>query len=350
MNTRCAIGRTERAALPGRISAIRHGESAPLVLVKARWLVRAAMLAAAGVVGLVGAELFVRAFVTVRDIGPPLTEYDPVLGQRLKRNFRCVRETPEFRMRFSSNSLGWRGPEPAAPKAEIVFLGDSFTMGFGVDDGREFPQLLANALDTSVVNMGVGGTGQARWPSLLRDEAGSFEPKAVVLQLCSNDREDDLTEGLASLDARGEIVHHLPSPPSAGRRVQELLELVPGLCDSHILGLLRQCRIREARSDAAALASADARGLAIGRALLEQSIGSCVERGWTVVVLSADMNASEAAPFADVCLREGVPFVRMPSKREAPELYFAVDGHWTEAGHRRAAELLAPLLGRSADS
>ena len=336
--------RSGHDGMPARTSIREYQEpSLTLVFIKTRWLMRAAMLAGGGVIGLCGTELLVRAFVTVRDVGPALTEYDPVFGQRLKRNFRCVRETPEFHMRFSSNSLGWRGPEPAAPEAEIVFLGDSFTMGYGVDEGLEFPQLLANALGKSVVNMGVGGTGNGRWPLILRGDAGSFEPETVVLQLCSNDPEDDMTEGLASLDPRGEIVHHLPSPPSAGRHVQDVLEAFPWLGYSHLLGLWRQYRIREARSsDAVVLASAE--GLALAQALLGQSIRCCVERTWKVIVFSADMSPSEAAPFADICRREGVPFLRMLSKGEAPELYFAVDGHWTEAGHRRAAELLAPLL------
>ena len=58
-------------------------------------------------------EGFVRAFVTVRDVCPSLTAYDPVFGERLKPNFRAVRYTPEFTMTFSTNSLGRRGPEPA---------------------------------------------------------------------------------------------------------------------------------------------------------------------------------------------------------------------------------------------
>ena len=311
---------------------------------KARGWARLALLAGGTVLGLLGAELFVRAFVSVRDVGPPLTEYDPVLGQRIKRNFECVRETPEFRMRFSSNSLGWRGPEPAGPQAEIVFLGDSFTMGYGVDDGREFPQLLGRALAVPVANLGLGGTGQGRWAPLLRGEASTFQPKTVVLQLSSNDVEDDVAEGLASLDDRGELVHRAPSAPSPGRRLQTALELVPGLGGSHLVGWLRQCRSRGSKTTEDVLASTDSRGLTLATALVDESIRLCAERRWRTVVFSADMSPVEAAPFEDVCRRRGIPFVRMPSKSEAPDLYFVVDGHWTEAGHRRAAEMLEPWL------
>jgi len=311
---------------------------------RSRWPLRVLLILVGTCLGLLGAELMVRVFFTVRDVGPPLTEHDPVLGQRLKRSFRCVRETPEFRMRFSSNSLGWRGPEPAGVGAEILFLGDSFTMGYGVDDGLEFPQLLARRLGASVVNMGVGGTGHDHWPRLLRGEARTLGPRVVVLQLCSNDVTDVIAKRLASLDSRGELVEHTPPSPTAGRRAQRVLDVVPWLAESHLLGLLRQLRIQNARSDSPVPASADPGAIALARALLEESIRICIQQGWRVVVLSADMTASQAAPFAASSEEAGVPFVRMPSKREAPELFFAVDSHWTEAGHRRAAELLEPWL------
>jgi len=38
-------------------------------------------------------------------------------------------------------------------------------------------------------------------------------------------------------------------------------------------------------------------------------------------------------------LRENdVAIIRPPDKRERPDLYFAVDGHWNQAGHALVAE------------
>src|SRR6185295_7928209 len=93
------------------------------------------------------AEVVVQAFVPVRDVGPSFTVYDPVLGKRLKASFSAERITPEFRMRLSTNSLGFRGPEPKAiSSGPILFLGDSFTMGYGVRDGEEYPARVATEL------------------------------------------------------------------------------------------------------------------------------------------------------------------------------------------------------------
>jgi hypothetical protein len=309
---------------------------------RARWPSRFLLILGGTLLGLLAAEILVRAFVPLQDVGPPLTEYDPALGVRLKRSFRGVRETPEFRMRFSTNSRGWRGPETAGEKAEILFLGDSFTMGYGVDDGLEFPQILGRKLAVPVVNMGLGGTGPDRWPRILRGEARTVDPRIVVLQLCHTDVKDVARGSLASLGESGELVEHDPPPLPAGRRLQGILEIFPWIADSHLLGLLRQVRGRKARP---ASPGVEATGdYALARALLAESIRTCAGQDWQVIVLSADMSDSQAAPFAVTCAEAGVPFLRMPSKIEAPELYFAVDGHWTEAGHRRAAELLEPRL------
>ena len=83
-------------------------------------------------------EVVVRIFIPVRNVGPSLTIYDPVYGKRLKKNFTATRTTPEFTMQFTTNSLGFRGPEPEVfPYRPILFLGDSFTAGYGVNDGEE---------------------------------------------------------------------------------------------------------------------------------------------------------------------------------------------------------------------
>src|SRR6516164_6525617 len=96
----------------------------------------AALLAGSLAVSLCAAEVALRFFFPSREIGPSFTVYDPYYGKRNKANASIPRPGLEFTMRFTTNSLGFRGPEPDEfPIHPILFLGDSFTMGFGVNDG-----------------------------------------------------------------------------------------------------------------------------------------------------------------------------------------------------------------------
>ncbi len=93
----------------------------------------------------------------------------------------------------SINSLGFRDPERTYSKPEgtkrVVFLGDSVTWGWGVDNGQRFSDMLEERLGDGVesINMGVPGygTGQQFWN--LESFGWRYEPDAVVLCLVLND-------------------------------------------------------------------------------------------------------------------------------------------------------------------
>src|SRR5262245_55579045 len=56
-------------------------------------------------------ELALRARVPIREVGPTVTTYDPFYGKALRRSFSVQRTAPEFTIRITTNSLGFRGPE-----------------------------------------------------------------------------------------------------------------------------------------------------------------------------------------------------------------------------------------------
>ncbi|MEX2209246.1 MAG: GDSL-type esterase/lipase family protein [Myxococcota bacterium] len=303
-------------------------------------------------------EVLVRAFVVVRNVGPSFTVYDAVYGKRLRPSFSTTRIAPEFTMRFTTNSLGFRGPEPTTePTGAIVFLGDSFTMGYGVSDGEEFPALVAERLRESgqggipVVNAGTGDTGNGRWLKLLRAEAPRYAPRLVVLQVHANDFADNPAEGLFALAPDGALVELPPRPPGITRTVQQLVEAVPGLSYSHLLGLAKQLSWRRAASSAgdAPASSGDDPSEAdrLTLALLAESVRVCREQGWPVLVLLADVAEPQASWLRATALDAGAALVEIPTKSARPDLYFALDGHWTTAGHvyttRRILERLTEL-------
>ncbi|MED5420265.1 MAG: GDSL-type esterase/lipase family protein, partial [Pseudomonadota bacterium] len=84
---------------------------------------------------------------------------------------------------------GFRNPRQTQP-VEWVAIGDSFTYGYGVSSEESWPAQLADRLNRTVYNYGVGGYGivHYRW---LFDLALEKKPQAIVLALfLPNDLED----------------------------------------------------------------------------------------------------------------------------------------------------------------
>lgn len=317
------------------------------------------LLGVVSVMSLLFCELVVRGFVGVRNVGPSFSVYDPEYGKRLRRSFSTTRIAPEFTMRLTTNSLGFRGPEPKeVPKGAIVFLGDSFTMGYGVDDGEEFPALVRRRLATErsdpipVINAGIGNTGNGRWVKFLRAEAAGYAPRAVVLQVHANDFGDNLREGLFRLEEDG-VLDEQPVPaPGMGRRAQRFVEAIPGLSHSYLVGLAKQMswpRVGRSGDDpgsAAAGADVSQPGDRLTIRLVQEALASCASQGWPVLLVLVDVEEPRSGRLRQAAARNGAAVLEIPPKSERPDLYFEVDGHWTTAGHVYTADRIVEHLGR----
>ena len=99
---------------------------------------------------------------------------------------------------YTTNEYGYRAAMPEISSRydlpHVVVLGDSYTFGVGVNDGEEYPALLARGLGSSarVVNLGVGGFGLTQEIRTFYEFGLLYEPALVVLQFCSNDPHENL--------------------------------------------------------------------------------------------------------------------------------------------------------------
>jgi len=64
----------------------------------------------------------------------------------------------------------------AETAVRLFVIGDSYTEGYGVNDGEEFPRLVGQRLSQrygpmTVINYGVGNTGNGRWIKILERDA-----------------------------------------------------------------------------------------------------------------------------------------------------------------------------------
>jgi hypothetical protein len=312
------------------------------------------------IVGLGMCELLVRVAVTVRDVGPPLSVYHSVYGKSLKPNLDARRITPEFTMRITTNSEGFRGPERTSLyRRSVLCLGDSFTMGYGVDDGEDFPSLVRNALTghvsapLDVVNLGMGHSGNGWWVKLLRRAGERFCPVLVVLQIHENDFDDNIRERLFDLTPAGELRELPVHPPSVGRKIRSVIGHVPGLRYSYLVGLLRQVSLdrsagRGQTGPSQSVGDGDyaLKGERLLIRLLEEAVTVCDANGWRTIVLIVDVTGERLARLEETLSRRSVPFVNIPPKWKRPDLYYKIDGHWNPEGHRYVADLVLEAVDR----
>ncbi len=125
-------------------------------------------------------------------IGRHLAQFDPACAQYDDELFytlrpgRCRFDSTEFSTELSINHLGTRDTEEALRAPEIVFVGDSYTMGWGIAGGQRYSDLVAKQTGYRVLNTGISSYGTAREFRLL-DRVDWSQLKYIVIQYDEND-------------------------------------------------------------------------------------------------------------------------------------------------------------------
>jgi|GEM_PF-490995 len=120
-------------------------------------------------------------------------EYDRYLGWKNKPGAEGYFTTPDSKTFVRINSKGLRDKEYDYKKPEGIFrilvLGDSFTWGYGVEQGKNFTDRLEELLSASVevINAGVSGYGTDQELLLLEREGMKYEPDLILVAFASND-------------------------------------------------------------------------------------------------------------------------------------------------------------------
>jgi hypothetical protein len=310
-------------------------------------MVKVGILLFVSLIMLAACELVVRAFVTVRNVGPSFTMYSSVYGKRLWPSISVTRITPEFTMRLSTNAQGFRQPDVVPLGSHpVLFLGNSFTMGYGVDDGDDFVALIRKAQPRTngpFLNAGMGDNGNGRWLKFLTLEAPRYAPRLVVLQVMENDFEDNLVEGLFVLRDRNLIEQPIP-PPGPGRRI---MEVVPQLAYLHVVGLLRQVRWPAWKGGADRDIPDRSEHLdELTYRLIERALQLCQDQGWPLLGLNVGIGGERLERMRQFFEKHGVRLLDAPGRETHPELYYGIDGHWNADGHAYVARMLMEALPR----
>ena len=122
---------------------------------------------------------------------PDLGRYDPELFYRLRPG-EGINKNLEFSNTYRINSAGLRDGESDLEFPEIIVLGDSHAMGFGVDQHETFPEQLQEMLSRKTLNASVMSYGTAR-QYLLFQQLATDSCHTLIWQYCPNDAPENRT-------------------------------------------------------------------------------------------------------------------------------------------------------------
>lgn len=96
----------------------------------------------------------------------------------------------EFNTSYNVNELGVRDDAASLEQPAVIFLGDSFTMGWGVEQEESFPAVFEKKSGLKSLNTGVSSYGTARELRMLaRTKTDSL--KAIIIQFHDTDLEEN---------------------------------------------------------------------------------------------------------------------------------------------------------------
>ena len=146
------------------------------------------------------------------DIPRPTSPWisDPITGIRYAPSIHTrMSRPPEYDVEFSTNEHGFRDDAIGPKKGpRVLFLGDSFTSGYGVERGETFADLVEQRLGVEVINAGVGGYEIVHQLAFFSDRGRELQADLVVYflylgnDLSRNDEWNVDSEGRVGIGSR----------------------------------------------------------------------------------------------------------------------------------------------------
>jgi len=122
---------------------------------------------------------------------PDCARFDENLGYTLKPG-QCFFSGNEFSNTYRVNRAGLRDDEASLDHPEIIITGDSFAMGWGVEQEETYAQLLERRTGLRVLNAAISSYGTAREMLALR-RIPTDRLRFLIIQYCGNDQEENLS-------------------------------------------------------------------------------------------------------------------------------------------------------------
>ncbi len=118
------------------------------------------------------------------------SEYDANLYYKLHPSNTCTFSNMEFSNKIISNKAGLRDDDASLVQPEIISLGDSYTLGWGVEQNENYPAQLESITGKKVLNAGMSSFGTVREMRML-SQLDTSNLKYITIQYCANDLDEN---------------------------------------------------------------------------------------------------------------------------------------------------------------
>ncbi len=293
-------------------------------------------------------------------------EADPLVGYRGKPNFRGRYKRPSFDVVVEHDARGFRKHEhqntPADGSRNVFALGDSYTWGWGVDQGEVFSDQMNTLMPGYVVhNLGLNASGTVQQFALFERYVRSQLSlgDTVVVVVCGNDYADNVKDDEDSLhvvERDGKFV--LVKPRAFGSKLKALLKdhsRVFNLVSYWTNLLKRKWRSRggvaraiaQTQEEPAPALANDSLEVRVMTRFLARFHEECQEKKARLLVvdIGRDLNLpliARAVGFELLTLKP--TFDEAKKSGRVTHWLLRYDNHWNPQGHRLAAEAIAAQI------
>ena len=296
-------------------------------------------------------SVFLSIAQTVYQFSRPVSVYlygrhDAKLGYRYNEGSFDY-STSEFQTTLAYNSQGLRSSEGALRAPEIIFVGDSVTMGTGVEGNETFAHLVTKELGWRGLNAGVGSYGTPREMELLR-QLDTSALRWIVLQHHANDAPESRSfyRSNGNLSVMSEETFEKLHEEEQSKKNFGLLKHLRAFIHGHL-----EARRRRLGREVALEEQASAFLFAL------QSVTSHLPDGVRLVLVDTDGSGVFSAAFGNLVAEKArsgnypqwiksLTFVDLSEVME-PEDGFILDSHPNARGHAKIARQIVKAIRAS---
>jgi hypothetical protein len=325
-----------------------------------------------------GTASFVLAWKDARD-QPALLEmvhcrHDPDLGWSHRPSLRVDDLYGEGRS-LTTNALGLRATEEyerekPAGRYRVICAGDSFTLGYGVDDHATYEaELEAADPRLQVINMGQGGYGADQAYLWYKRDGDKLDHDLLLFVFIAPDFDrmlsDRFNDTLAKPVLRvrgGELsVENVPVPAPPDDSGEDGVQMKEILNRLALIDLVHRIR-RPAERARKAEEGQPLAYRAVAELMLADLQRLAAERGSSLALVELPLRdrvsgrpAEVSAWLRGLAPELGVPFIDLTEAFDAlpkgeVDLYFQEDGHYNALGNRLVARILLERLPGAVES